>query len=138
MDDEAESDRDQSLYQVTTEVAAPEGQSTEEMLEARMRKAPVEAIVEVAHADTPQAHATEDAQPEVVQELPPTLAARDDHVLDALRRKVLGMWCRLSADKQANVAKNVEGLDIAIATDALADTTDIALLTAVLETIPGA
>ena len=92
--------------------------SQEEKIEARLRKT------------KPDAEA-KDAQPEPAD----ATTARD---LDTLRRKVLGMWANLPVDKRMVVVNNVKGLDGLTVNDTLKKTTDIGLLTAVLETIPGA
>jgi hypothetical protein len=125
LDEQAESGRDQSLYQVATDVMESNGQSTEERLEKQMRKVPTaDAVVKAFKSE-----------PEAVQEPAEATAARE---LDTLRRKVLGMWANLPADKRANVVKSVVGLDALSVDNTLANTIDINLLQAVLETIPGA
>jgi recombination protein RecT len=126
LDEQAESGRDQSLYQVTTDVVESNGQSTEEMLEAQMRK--------VQAADAEQGNATEPG-PETAPEPADVTAARE---LDTLRRKALGMWTNLPASKRANVVKNVASLDALTVDKTLKETTDTVLLQAVLDTIPGA
>ena len=128
LDEQAESGRDQSLYQVATDVIEPNGQSTEEALEAQMRKVPA---ADAAPQTAPEpATDAQDAAPEVDG---PALKE-----LDTLRRKVLGIWANLAPDKRQNVVKSVDGLEALSVEQTLKETTETNLLQAVLDTMPGA
>lgn len=120
------SDGDTTVDELIASVTEATGKSTEEMLEADMRKAPT---------DDNKPPRVINSVPEAVQEPADVTAARE---LDTVRRKVLGMWANLPADKRANVVKSVMGLEALSVEKTLATTTDIGLLQAVLETIPGA
>lgn len=102
------------------------GESTDEMIEADLRKKGKPDGEVVPNADAAPGSADEPQEPTAAMKL------------DTLRRKVRDIWVNLPPDKRANIARNVEGFDVSTSLETFQSTTDATLLQAVLDTMPGA